>query len=252
MAQFEAWMRVNQCAELGDSWVKSDLLGLALEGEAQNLYSGLNEDDRRDYEVLKKKLEMRYGATAAETFKAKFLGARKRLPDEGISKLRDALWMTARKAYPGLSNEAQEQIALDALLRSVETDLRVQCTMHECKTLDSAVDVMQKFEAVTQGDGKTKAVRMVGTGDPDDGKTVHGLQEEAIGLQEVCDKLTTMIDQQKQVLKEVRKSPNWKPRAGSPGCYRCGEKSHFIRDCPMNQQNGSFGSGNVTPPANSQ
>ena len=65
------------------------------------------------------------------------------------------LWMTARKGYPNLSAEAQEQIALDALLRSVECELRIQCIMQECKTLDKAVDIMEKFEAVRGIEPKT-------------------------------------------------------------------------------------------------
>lgn len=155
MAQFEAWMRLNACSD-DDDQVRSDLLSLALDGEAKNVYSSLNKRDRTDYKVLVAKLETRYGDNVAETFKAKLLGARERHSGESISKLRDSLWMIARKAYPTLSAEAQEQIAMDALLRSVEPELRIQCIMQECKTLDKAVDIMERYETVimTEVDGK--------------------------------------------------------------------------------------------------
>lgn len=155
MAQFEAWMRLNACSD-DDDQVRSDLLSLALDGEAKNVYSSLNKRDRTDYKVLVAKLETRYGDNVAETFKAKLLGARERHSGESISKLRDSLWMIARKAYPTLSAEAQDQIAMDALLRSVEPELRIQCIMQECKTLDKAVDIMERYETVimTEVDGK--------------------------------------------------------------------------------------------------
>ena len=54
-------------------------------------------------------------------------------------------------------------MAIDALMRTVEHDLHIQCTMKECSSLDEAVAVMQRFETVQCADPekKKKVIRMV-------------------------------------------------------------------------------------------
>ena len=55
------------------------------------------------------------------------------------------------EGVPKTPTEAQEQIAMDALMRAVDTDLRVQCSMKDCRTLDEAVAVMERYEACSAG-----------------------------------------------------------------------------------------------------
>lgn len=263
MVQFQAWMRLNQYDKDDCQMFRSDLLGLALEGEAQMFYSGLSEEERRDYSAMVAKLEKRYGGdNTAEVYKAKLLSGRKRSPDEPVSKLRDELWLMARKGYPHLSSAAKEQMALDALLRAVEQDLRLQCTMKECSTLDDAVAIMERYEAVSQGDldRKKKVVRMVSNPEvavDKESPLLTALNEQTKSLQTLCVQMHDQLQQQTKVLAGINQNTGQgfsrkgrRSNVGRDECFNCGGKGHFARDCP--QRNGTNNKGmsvNTNPPA---
>lgn len=250
LVQFQAWMRLNQYDQEEYHSLRGDLLGLALEGEAQMFYGGLTDVERADYDLVIRKLEKRYaGDNVKELFKAKLLSGRRRLSDESIPKLRDELWTMARKGYPSLSPEAQEQIAMDALLRSVDHELRLQCIMKECKTLDEAVGIMERYETVQQ--------------DQDPRKTISSDQQEenpvVSVLRELCENISGQVGQHSKVLSEIQNSQRRPSRhnVAHDECYLCGQKGHFARDCiKYNERNSRGGDtnsnrglGNANPPA---
>lgn len=266
LVQFEAWLRLSNYEEKDPIQQKTccDLLGLSLEGDARTMFSSLAVEDRSSYELLKKKLQDRYGGErTAEVFKAKLLGGRKRQPGEVISKIRDDLQLMAKKAYPHLPLMAQEQIAVDALLRSVDNDLRLQCTMQKCKTLDEVVAVIESYEAVVQQeeDKKKRGVRMVATSE-DGHEDKQGSSED--NLCQTVSKLSALVERQDKLLQQLsekQKDGNWRSRKSgkfqnSKGqrkvardeCFRCGQKGHFIRDCPQ-QTETADSQGNGNPPS---
>lgn len=167
----------------------------------------------------------------------------------------------ARKAYPGLSREAQEQLAIDALMRAVEHELRIQCTMKECKSLDDAVAVMLRYEAVQQiypEEGKN-VIKMVTPSQAEACKEEEGGMPKQ--MEESCKKMDSLLEKQIKAIGDVkytrvqtheknmrsRGSQGGWQRAGKDECFHCGQKGHFIRDCPQRTSRWST-EGNTNPP----
>lgn len=257
--QFQAWLRLNNYDGEDCRAMWCDILGLALDGEAQLFYSGLSNADRTHYETLIHKLEQRYsGIGVVEVYRARLQNISKRQPDESLEKLRDSLWLMARKAYPALPREAQEQLATDALMRAVDHDLRIQCTMKECKSLDEAVAVMQRYEAVQQVDPerRKKVIKMV---EPCRSDVKPRESTPSKQLDELCSKMADILQQQMKVMENFQQFPahkkfqrNRAPQVGSrkvgrDECFHCGQKGHFIKDCLLRDSQQAC-AGNTCPP----
>jgi hypothetical protein len=259
LVQFETWMRLSgfDQEKHQESW--SGLLGLAMESEAQVFFSGLSAEERGSFSVLKARLEQRYcGEGTSEVHKAKLQSMSRRQPGESLSKHRDSVWLMTRKGYPRLPRASQEQIALDALLRSVDSDLRVQASMKDCRTLDEAVAVMERYEAITQSDPERRKKPVKQVTEVTDEPKEDGNGKQAKALTDLCGEMAGLLAKQMEFLAELKRQQT---RSGPMGrrvprdlrdveCYNCHEKGHYSRECPKRGAGATQGSsGNSAPPA---
>ena len=118
-----------------------------MEGSAQRYYSRLPEPQRYDYDWLLHTLKKRYGYTFSDVSKEKLLN-RARESGERIDDLADDIWRLVNDAYPTVGEEFKEMLALDALKRAVDKELRLRFVDKGVTTLHQAVDEANTFESV--------------------------------------------------------------------------------------------------------
>ena len=239
LIKFEVWLKLMgyQDKENTDNktlW--SSLLGLALQGAAQTLYCDLTEQEREDYDVIKQKLYIRFGgAETSAIYKTKLHSLTEREPGYSIVKHKEEIKMMIRKGYPNLSREAQEELGLDYLIRSVDKHLKIQCTMQKCQTMDQAVSVIQRYETIaepiTDIDKRKKLVRTV----QENKETYNPMENAYSKMLELMEKQTELLTSMNQAA--VRKSNRYQTdRRSGVTCYHCLKEGHIVKDCPRKEK----------------
>ncbi len=129
------------------------MVGLAMDGTALAYYARLPPHIRQEDELLFQTLRRRYCSVIPDASRDELL-SRVRKPGERMADLCDHLWRLALEAYPDLTYELQERMALDALKRAVDRELRLRLMDRGVGTLQEAVEVAEQYEWVM---GKTTA-----------------------------------------------------------------------------------------------
>ena len=165
---FEAQFKLMARQSHWDYGTSGEMLGCALEGPAQRYYARLPEPQRYDYDWLMPTLWKRYGHTYTDMSKEKLLD-RVREPGERIEDLADDIWRMVAEAYPTVEEEFKEMLALDAMKRGVDKELRLRFVDKSVTTLRQAVDETNTYESVMRPNigsgrnGNKKTVRAIST-----------------------------------------------------------------------------------------
>lgn len=225
----------------------------------------LSQDERADYYRLVDKLAQRFGSVRQQN---KWLGkfeARKRQQGESIAALGDDLRQMAQKAYRKLDTLAQEALALNQLYKSISLEMKSKCIDKECETVATAVDIVEKHEAIFELNDKKKPsiVRQLTANDysldntdrnvsDEDFYTVHSInskatplnqgprpqisQSDTLLLKQISDRIAN-LEGSLLLKSQNHYNYNQQPRFDSnsrsvKACYHCNSPDHFIRDCP--------------------
>jgi hypothetical protein len=125
--------------------------------------------------------------------------------------------------------------------------------MKECKTLDEAVAVMQRFEAVMAADPDRRrkiAVKKL-TENAEPGGAASTTSPQTQGLTELCEKMTGLLSRQMEFLAGLRKEQDRPRFTGRPParnlqdveCFHCRGKGHYSRECPQKTGQSTVGQG---------
>jgi hypothetical protein len=179
------------------------MLSCALEAQAQQFYARLPEPDRYNYQWLLQTLGKRFSKSCPDVQKEALLG-RVRQTSESMAELRDDIWRLVQEAYPDMDYVFQEMMALDALKRAVDQQLRLRFIDKNVKTLQEAVDVAEIYESVMRSSISTrKTVRAVKPDDQTVRPTVRFQDQMTSGgddlRQEMSTIQTTLREPQKAV-----------------------------------------------------
>ena len=223
--------RFETCAFLG-RWSdreKSMVLATMLNGSARIFLQTLTEREKRRYDVLKFRLETRFGSTSkhGQYWVNKF-NERMRHPNETIASFADEILLLANKAYPlDMSQRNLNQVALQQIYKSLEPETRWKCIERKCETVAEAVEIIETYEAFSKGMGK-KTARQVST------------SEEHDSIEELFCRIRT-LESKSDPPNESERKRKFEPRNPDyyKQCYGCGKIGHISKNCPTNPERGN-------------
>ena len=216
--------RFETCAFLGrwNDREKSMVLATMLNGSARTFLQTLTERERKHYNVLKSRLETRFGSASKHgQYWVNQFNERMRHTNETISSFADEILLLANKAYPlDMSQRNLNQVALQQIYKSLEPDTRWKCIEKKCETVAEAVEIIETYEAFSKGMGKKNA-RQVSTSDERD-----SIDELFCRIRTLESKSDPPNESERKRKLEPRDPDSFKQ------CYGCGKYGHIYKHCP--------------------
>ena len=216
------------CAKLGrwNAHDKALALMASLREEAQSYCLTLHEDDRQSYERIVLKMGQRFGKARLQTTWMTRFESRLKGPSESFAKLADDIWRLTQRAYPSMTRDTQEMLALNQLYKSVPPEVKFKCLTEQCSSIDQAIAVIEMYEGVFNTIGSnsnsTQGART------ESARAVQQEQSANDQIEKTLEKLQTCINQFNSQNKQKPNIQYQEPRR----CYNCKALGHFIRDCP--------------------
>ena len=213
------------CAKIG-KWTdieKTLILGISLTGQARTFYTGLQKTDREDYNLLRKKLEKRFG----ETRKGQILKWRREFENrrrnfgESITSLADDLRLLSRRAYGNFDVNTQEYLAMDQLYKSIKPEIKLRCFDRNCKTLEDAIEVIETYEEMINNHKESRKIN-----------STHEKKDCQTESKNRNLKKKSYVDSKPLIEEKTHRRPTNKQHKRSKRCFICNLFGHFKRDCP--------------------
>ena len=238
----------------------------ALKGKALTFYGTLSSCSRGDYELLKSKLESRFGERDTPQMARRLLQALSQEADETIEEFAEKIQRLAHRGNPGVPSLYVERQAIDAFLRGCRERQAVKSMMdstigREIETLDEVILWVRASVQNAAVLGSRAQVRQVTFSDAEEGQgspsqcTENNLKTvmEA-GLRDINKTLVTLLSPLVNLRPNgstgpgLRLTPPASPQrrySGSPArgrssspvrCYNCNEHGHYQRECPRERR----------------
>lgn len=231
----------EDCAELSRWDHRSKVLFLAasLKGLARTYYMSLDTHDKRSYSALVNKMKQRFGSSRHAIKWLNQLELRQRKPGESITALGDELRQLAKKAYRKLDSNAQETLALNQLYKLIPVDMKCRCIDHDCQSVQQAVEVIERYEAILGEAGQERKRNNVRAID---------MKTEAQNADSSVSNILKKLDARLEKLESLQLTqkiagpgnPHWRPSTGSKSkcCFHCSSPDHLIKSCPIRIRQG--------------
>jgi hypothetical protein len=195
--------------------VKAAMLSLSLRGDALAILQTIPMADRQNFDVLLRRMEMRFGHQHMDQLYRSQLKNRIQKPNESLQEFESDIAHLVRKAYPSVDDGVYETLAIERFLDGLwEPETQQAIKLARPQTLSEALTQALEFEAVQQSVKGHARVRAAEAEDRSDES-----------LEELVKKV---IEKLKTGRREIR-------------CWRCGERGHLRNKCPnkstTNQEN---------------
>ena len=223
------------CAELA-RWSERDktlALMASLRGEAQNFCMTLHPVEREQYSCVVHHLAQRFGKKRQQPMWMTRFESRLKNPEESFAKLGDDLKCLAQRAYPFMSHDAHEMLALNQLYKSVPPEIKFKCLTEQCITIDKAVAVIEMYEGVFNPGADSKFQARATSS-----STVkNATEQESSTLARIESAVQEMQNCVRQLTNYSRGQRFEQP--AQRRCYNCQSPGHFRRNCPHNRDDGA-------------
>ena len=212
LTQFEITSEIN-------GWnyrSKSLYLANSLTGAARALLNELNADQPRDYQSLVQKLTERYGSeNRAELFRSQ-LKSRVKGKGETTAQLAQAIRKLTRQAYPKVSVDVVEALAVDHFLDALpEVQIRLRLREVGPSTLAEAEKIAVRMEANILADKqRTRFVGKVEKSEQNKGSQDQSTEQQIENISKRIDSLSRSVQNlsQQQRSNILPNSRNFQPR----------------------------------------
>ena len=191
MTQFEITSEINGW----DYKSKSLYLANCLTGVARALLNELTAEQRRDYDSLVQKLTERYGSeNRAEVFRSQ-LKSRVKGKGETTAQLAQAIRKLTRQAYPRVSLDVVEALAVDHFVDALpEAQIRLRLREVGPSTLAEAEKIAVRMEAnITADKQRTRFVGKVDQNDQNKGSQNQTTEQQMENISKRIDMLSRSV-----------------------------------------------------------
>ena len=240
-------VQFNRIASAYD-WTEDDKLDKLIEclrGKAASFYGRLQVRDRDDFNLLKQRLNDRYGHHDPPHTLRQQLHIIRQTVDEDLESYAERVQQMAYESYPEAPSRTIEDACIDSFLRGCKEKRAALNAMDKNPvTLQSAISqvkgAIHNQKALYGASNSLIQVTFADHEGMDEGVTVHKVEASSpIDSKPLpMDQLSTVVAQLIKLvasLQNLSRSPSPRPRSRSPAesrCFNCSTIGHFSRDCP--------------------
>lgn len=220
------------CAELNewDDCLKCKYLAILLKDQAANIFFDLDDDVKKNWNVLKAALATRLDkSTSPEFAKSEFL-SRSRKPDESVVDYGNAIRHLARNAYPKLTNEIRDELARDQFLRGLGgREMTIRVRQSKPSNLDEAITNALEYESI--------CIDVANTSSGESTNVIAAATSKSERLEDMLTEMLILL-KNKSLQPEVEMAENrrvqnqFSTQRGTKTCWECGSSGHIRNKCP--------------------
>lgn len=212
---------------------KCQLLGSLLDEPAKTQWAIMKPADRLNWDKLVTLMTRKY-AMQEEVAQSKLQARSRKSSEEAKTYAADLIKLT-KQAFPKLPLEALDHMVLAAFKQGHSKELQKRLGDNDISTLDDAVDIVERYEAIEEVDRKGKPCRGVSQDARRVDVPLAITQEEMLYLEGLVEQVNDLRDPQKH-----QRPPVTTPEQ-TRQCYSCGAggtEFHLARYCPLRQNKG--------------
>ena len=229
---WDEWIHHFESVATVNGWdgaAKLNWLCVCLTGRAGTVFRRLSDDTRGDYELAKKALKERFEPDSKKELYLAELQTRAKKRTEDWAAFGEDLKLLAEKAYPDLTDDAREQLALNQYFARMDNSQDMfSVKQGKPKTINNAVRLTLETESYLRPSMRQTVAHI----EHDDAEIVAGTVHHTRD-----DPLKLILERMERIEAELQavRSQTLQKQTGARGkpfkCWNCGGEGHAAKDC---------------------